>query len=269
MNRLLNLSLVAAASVLLGACSIGASAGAPTASPSANARQGARNGAAGELVKISGTTLVVNSANGDVTVVYSDSTLFLKTSTGSFADILAGTCMIATGQKDATGAVTAATVRLSDKVNGACQAGGPGGPGAGPQGTPPPTPQASPRANRANFSFVAGEVTSVAGTTITVKNAAGTLQTVTVPTTVRVTKSASASASDLALHQCLTAAGSKDSSGKVTARAISIVPAGPSGCSTGGRGFFGGGGFGGGGGGGFGGGGGGGFGGGGAAPPKD
>ncbi len=243
MNRLLDMGLVAAAAILLGACSVGASAGSPSSSPSPNARTAGRNGTAGELVRISGTTLVVNTTTGDVTVVYTDSTTFQRTSTGTFADIVTGTCLLATGQKDATGTVTAATVRLSDKVSGSCQV-GPGGGGGRLQGTPPPGAGASPPANqpgRPNFSFVAGEVTTVAGTSITVKNAAGTAQTVNVPTTVRVSKSAPAAASDLALHQCVTAAGSKDASGKVTARAISIVPAGPSGCSAG-RGFFGGGG---------------------------
>jgi hypothetical protein len=155
----------------------------------------------------------------------------------------------------------AARVRLTDKVNDACGVGGVGGvgfgpgggpggggPGAGPGATIPGTPGPTPPAGRPNFSFVAGEVTAVAGTSLTVKNSTGGSQTVTVPTTVRVSKSSPAVASDLALHQCLIAAGSRDASGKVTARTISIVPPGPSGCATVGRGFGrGGGGFGGGG----------------------
>ena len=75
------------------------------------------------------------------------------------------------------------------------------------------------------------------------------------PTTVTVSRIASASAADLSVGECVMATGQKDASGKVTARALSIQPPGPSGCFTGRRGF-GGGGFGGGGG-GFGGGGGG------------
>ena len=259
MNRLINMVLVPAATLLLGACSIGASAGTPNPSPSPTPRGGGRNAAAGELVRISGTTLILNSATGDVTVVYDSSTTFLRTSTGTFTDIVTGACILVTGQKDSTGTVTAASVRLSDQVGGSCQVGGPGGLGGRLQGTPPPTPFPSPRANRPNFSFVAGEVTAVAGIKVTVKDASGAVQTITVPTTVRVSKSSAAAASDLALHQCITAGGTRDSSGKVTARAISIVPAGPSGCNTNVRGFFGGGGGGGfgGGGGGFGGGGGG------------
>jgi hypothetical protein len=196
---------------------------------------------------MNGTTLVVNSQNGDITVVYSGSTTFQKTSTGTFADIVSGKCITATGQKDAAGTLTASTVRLTDKVNGACTF------GAGQRQGAPPTPRASPPAGRPNFSFAGGEVKAVSGNAVTVVDSAGASQTVTVPTTVRVSKSAPAAASDLALHECITANGSKDASGKVTARAISIVPAGPSGCATGGGrggGGFGGGGFGGGGGGG-------------------
>jgi len=43
-----------------------------------------------------------------------------STSTGSAGDIVPGTCVVIVGQKDATGAVTATTVRLSQAVSGAC-----------------------------------------------------------------------------------------------------------------------------------------------------
>ena len=241
MNRILTtVGLVATAALGLAACGFGASAGSAAPATSSSPRLGARNGASGELVKMNGMTLVVNSQNGDVTVLYTSSTTFQRTSTGTFADITTGKCLVATGQKDASGTVTAATVRLTDKVNGACALGGAGGfgpGGGGPGGGVPATPRPTPPAGRPNFSFVGGEVTAVAGTSVTVKDSTGASQTVTVPTTVRVSKSATAAASDLALHQCLTANGTRDSSGKVTAGAISIVPPGPSGCATFGRGF--------------------------------
>jgi len=264
MNRILTtVGLVAVAALGLAACGFGASAGSAGPAPSGTPRFGARNGASGELVKMNGMTLVVNSQNGDVTVLYTSSTTFQRTSTGTFADITTGKCLAASGQRDSSGTVTAATVRLTDKGNGACTLGGAGGfgPGGGPGGGVPATPRPTPPAGRPNFSFVGGEVTAVAGTSVTVKDSTGASQTVTVPTTVRVSKSATAAASDLALHQCLNANGTRDSSGKVTARAISIVPPGPSGCATFGRALGGGGGRGGGGGGG------GGFGGGGGGAP--
>jgi hypothetical protein len=268
MNRVLTTAgLVAMAALGLAACGFNASPGsaAPASAPNGALRQGPRNGASGELVKMNGMTLVVNGQNGDITVLYTSSTTFQRTSTGTFADITTGKCLIATGQKNPGGTLTAATVRLTNKVNDTCTLGGPGGfaPGGGQGGTVAPTPRPTPPAGRPTFSFVGGEVTAVAGTSVTVKDSNGASQTVTVPTTVRVSKSSPAAASDLALHQCLTANGTRDSSGKITARAISIVPPGPSGCASFVRGF-GGGGFGGG---GFGGGGGGGFGGGGALPP--
>jgi hypothetical protein len=253
MNRILTtVGLVATAALGLAACGFGASAGSAAPATSSTPRLGARNGASGELVKMNGMTLVLNSQNGDVTVLYTSSTTFQRTSTGTFADITAGKCLVATGQKDSSGTVTAATVGLTDKVNGACAlrgAGGFGPGGRGPGGGVPATPRPTPPAGRPNFSFVGGEVTAVAGTSVTVKDSTGASQTVTVPTTVRVSKSSPAAASDLALHQCLTTNGTRDSSGKVTARAISIVPPGPSGCATIGRGFGRGGGGGGGGGG--------------------
>ena len=68
------------------------------------------------------------------------------------------------------------------------------------------------------------------------------------PTTVQVSRSESGTVSDLSVGDCILATGSKDATGKVAARTVQIVPAGPSGCFTGG--FGRGGGFGGGGGGG-------------------
>jgi hypothetical protein len=255
-------ALLAVAAVALAACGGTAAAGSVTSTPRPGASPGfgGRNGASGELVKINGTTLVVSAAGGDTTVVYTTSTTFTRTSTGSFGDIVAGKCIVATGQKDAAGKVTATAVRLNDPLGGACQAGGPGG-GPG-NGTPPtPRPRPTPSGAAANFAFVGGRVTAVAGTSITIQPATGAGQTVTVPTSVTVNKSAAASAADLKIHQCVAVGGAKAASGTVTARSIAIVPSGPTGCASGGgRGGFGGGG------GGFGGGGGGGFGGG-AGPP--
>ena len=262
MNRIV-MSAAAVAMLALAACGTSAAGPASTsASSSASTQSGrgpGRNGASGELVKLSGTTLILNAQSGDVTVVYNGSTRIQKTSTGTVADIVTGSCIVAAGQKDSSGAVTASVVRVSSKVNGSCALGGPGA-GGGPR----PTPRGTPRADQANAGFAAGEVTAVSGTSVTVLDATGASRPVTVPTTVRVSTSSSASASDLAVGDCVLATGSKDASGTVSARSLSIVPAGPSGCFTGagGRGF--GGGFGGGGGGG-----GGAAGAGGGAPPAD
>jgi hypothetical protein len=85
-------------------------------------------------------------------------------------------------------------------------------------------------------------VKSVSGTAVAVQPTTGAVQTVGIPTTVSVSKASVGSASDLALHECLSAQGAKSSSGTVSAQSISIVPPRPTGCFTGTRGGFGGGG---------------------------
>ena len=246
MNRKAVAAMVTLGALGLAACGVPGAGSGPRTSPSASPSPGfrARNGAAGELVQLNGRVLILNSTNGDVTVVYDDNTTFSKTSTGSFADIVAGKCIVASGQKDAAGKVTATSVRLSSKVNGACGGGGPGGfggfggPGASPRPTPP-SPRPSPSPGQPDQAFVAGEVRGVTGTAVSIQPATGDAQVVTVPTTVTVNRSDVAAATDLALHQCIMANGARDAVGKVAARSIAIVPAGPSGCFTGGGGGFG------------------------------
>jgi hypothetical protein len=251
MKRLVITAGSAAVVLALAAC--GSSPAATSPPPSSNANSSARNGgangpggfarrgAAGELAQINGTTLILNTQSGDVTVDYTASTTITQTRTGVLADIVDGSCLVATGQKDAGGTLVASSVRLSQPVSGACTL-GPGNrvPGNGNgTGTPRATPAGQP-----SFAFAAGRVTTVSGTAITLQPATGAAQTITVPTTVTVAESSAAAASDLSVGDCIQAAGPKDSSGKVVATGLSIVPAGPSGCFTGGRGF--GGGFGGG-----------------------
>jgi hypothetical protein len=133
-------------------------------------------------------------------------------------------------------------------MNGTCTPQGRNGAGPSPgrfgggQGNRP-----SPGANRPspppNFTFVRGEVASVSGTSVTVTLTTGGTQMLTVPTTARISKVQLASKSQLAVGQCIVATGSKDSSGTVKARNLSIQPKGPTGCTFGrGGGLFGGGG---------------------------
>jgi len=199
-----------------------------------------RRGAAGELAQINGTSLILNTTNGDVTVDYTNTTTITQTKTGVLADVVPGSCIIATGTKDASGTLVAASVRLSQPVNGACNAGFGTRPG-GANGTPPNgTPRRTPPPGQPIPSFAAGKVTTVDGTSITLQPTTGAAQTITVPTTVTVAESSVASASSLEVGDCIQATGQKDSNGTVTATGLSIVPAGPSGCFTGGRGGFGG-----------------------------
>jgi len=211
-------------------------------------------------VQIKGSTLIVSSSAGDTTVTYAGSTVFTQTRTGSVASITTGACVVATGSKQSDGSLAVDTVRLSQQVNGTCAAAAaPGfGGGGGGGGSTRPSPRAgfTPPPQFANRASVRGLVVAVAGTSVSVQTTAGSTQSITIPTTVTVTTVQAVQPSSLQTGQCLLATGPRDASGTVSARTVTIVPAGPSGCFTG-RGAFGGGGFGGGsfGGGGFGGGG--------------
>ena len=222
----------AIASVLAVAACGGASAAGSSTSPSPGGGGQARNGAAGQLVQINGQTLILSAATGDVTVTYTTTTTFTRTSAAVLADVVPGQCLVASGQKDSAGLLTATTVRLSPKTSTGCAA---GGGQFGPNASPPPG--ASPRPTPSGpppMPIVAGEVTQASGTSITVLTATAGSQVINVPTTATVTRMSSASSTDLHTGECLRASGARDSAGAVQATSIAITPAGPSGtCATG------------------------------------
>jgi hypothetical protein len=227
MNRMIVVLAIAAGAVVA-ACGGGARAAGTSASPTPDRGAQLRNGAAGQLVQINGQTLILTGASGDLTVTFTGTTTFTRTSTAVLADIVPGLCVVATGQKDASGALTAMTVRLSPKQASGCGA-GQFGPNPSPGASPRPAPSGQPAA-----AFVSGQVTAAAGVSITVLTATGVSQTITVPTTASVTRMSNAAASDLRTGECLRANGARDSAGTVAATTIAITPAGPSGtCATG------------------------------------
>jgi hypothetical protein len=129
MNRL-GLIPIIAASLVLAACGSTATASSgssPSSSPASSSSapgSAIRGGPVGQLVQINGQTLILSSANGDITVSYTSATGISKTSTAALADVTAGVCIVATGVKDTTGRVTATTVRLTAKGTTGCAAGG-------------------------------------------------------------------------------------------------------------------------------------------------
>ena len=247
MNRLILGAAGAIASLGVAACgSATAGGGASTPSPSARPGRGlAGNVAFGQLVQINGPTLILSNTNGDSTVTYASTTTITQTNTGTVADIAAGSCIAARGTKDASGMLTAASVTLSAPIGGSCTTFG-GGRG----GTFSPRPGVSPPAGAAGLAAARGQVKAVSGTSVTISESSGTT-IIDVPTTVRVTTSTVVTPTALQTGECLTAIGTKASSGAVAARLLTITPPGASGCTAGfgrGGGGFGGGGFGGGGG---------------------
>jgi hypothetical protein len=241
-NRILVLvtAIAGLVAVACGAAPTAATGASTSPSPGQGGAAQFRNGASGQLVQVNGQSLILTGPTGDLTVTYSSTTTFTRTSNAVLADIVPGVCILATGQKDSTGALTAATVRLSPKVAAGCAAAGRTGPNPSPPAgaSPRPVPSGQPA-----MAFVTGEVTAAAGVSITVLTTANGSQTITVPTIAAVTTTAVDSSSDLRTGECLRATGARDSAGNVQATSITITPAGPSGtCVTG---FGGGGGFGG------------------------
>jgi hypothetical protein len=227
-NRVFVLVAVTAG-FLAAACGSGATAANSATSPTPNPGAQFRNGAAGQLVQVNGQTLILTGPNGDLTVTMSSSTTFTRTSNAVLADIVPGQCLVATGQKDASGGLVAMTVRLSSKTAAGCAAPNRVGPSPSPGASPRPIPSGQPAQ-----AFVSGEVTGAAGVSITVLTTGSGSQTITVPTTAAVTRMLAASAADLQTGQCLRANGARDSAGTVQATSIAITPAGPSGtCATG------------------------------------
>lgn len=245
MNRL----MVGAAGVIatLGVAACGsATPGGSASTPSPSARTGrglAGNLAFGQLVQITGPTLILSNSTGDSTVTYAPTTTITQTSTGTVADITAGSCLTATGTKDSSGILTAASVTLSAPTAGSCTTFG----GSGGGRTFSPRPSFSPPAAAAGLTAARGKVKAVSGTSVTLTEASGTTTTIDVPTTVKVTQATVVNATALQTGECLTAIGTKASSGAVAARVLTISPAGANGCTAGfGGGFGRGGGFGGG-----------------------
>jgi hypothetical protein len=232
MNRLMVLIAVMAG-VVVTACGSAATASNGASTSPSPGRGGAafRNGAAGQLVQVNGQTLILTAPTGDLTVTISSATTFTRTSTAVLADIVPGLCILATGQKDSTGALTATTVRLSPKLASGCSAAGRFGPTASPPAgaSPRPIPSGLP-----SMAIVTGEVTAATGISITVLTTTSGSQTITVPTTAAVSTTVVASPSDLRTGECVRATGARDSAGNVQATSITITPAGPSGtCVTG------------------------------------
>src|SRR5450759_1240981 len=202
MNRAIPAVAVAAAGAfVLAACGAAASASKSSSTPSPGAGNGFRNGASGQLVQINGQTLILTGPNGDITVMYTTATTFTKTSIATLADITRGACILATGQKGTTGAVTATTVLISPKTSTGCATrnfGPSPGPGASPRPGFSPRLGATPRPSGVeSAAFVAGEVNAVSGAFITVLTQASGSQTVTVATAATITDSAIVSASAL------------------------------------------------------------------------
>lgn len=233
---------------------------APTASAGA-AQRAPRPGVTGEIAAIEKTTLQVQDGNnGQTAVTYTSKTAFTQAGPAALADVTVGACVAVTRADSGSSAtpsagpsttVAAGRVTISSPVDGVC-AGGFGGGQASGRGTGRVRPSGAPASQNGAFGGFGGfggfgangQVTSVSATGFTVKNtlrpgaaasnssADNAATAVTVSATTVLTKPKAATAAALKVGECVTALGASDSTGAVTATAITIRAADANGCGT-------------------------------------
>jgi hypothetical protein len=243
--------------------------------------------ASGMLQSISGSTLQVDSFNGTTSVVVTKSTKYSQTKSATTAAITTGACVRVAGTGSDSSGIQATTVAVTlSSSKGCTQQNAFGGAGAGGFGsgrfrgnggnggtnggsgtntTPRTLPNGGSLPNGgtrpANFGTAFGPVKSVSDSTITVKATVvvGTPKagkkpktksenvTVTLTDTTMVTQTTNAALTDVTVGSCVTALGTADSVGTITANTVTVTQPqnGACGFGRGGFGGFGRGGFGG------------------------
>jgi hypothetical protein len=253
---------------LVAACGGGGGIAAASTTPTTSGPPPAfRPAASGTIASVAGNVLEVQSPqSGQTTVNVSSKTVITATVSVTESVVVKGTCISATGTKGTSGSVDATAVALFAATKGQCTRGGFGAGGAGggfgaggtsgaftTRGTAPAHTSGTrpPTARAANFASASGKVTSKSGTKIgveavTVTFSKGKATTKTGPKTVNVSKSTKytktekATASALKVGECVTATGSTNNIGAVSATTLIVTPATSSGCSLFGFGGFGG-----------------------------
>lgn len=214
----------------------------------AQAQGGRGPGGSGEVTEVSGSTAQVKGQESQVAVSWTDSTTFTQQVSAAAADVTVGSCVMVTSadsSDSSTDTVAAATVRITEAVDGECSAMGGGGPqGGGPGGGEAPSgerptdrPSDAPDGGDGQGrpgggqrgGFAVGEVTAVTDAGFTVSSqqpgaAADEATTVTVTTSADTTytTTAEASADDVTVGACVTSRGEADDTGAITATTISV-----------------------------------------------
>lgn len=231
-------------------------------------------GASGSVAAITGSSMEVqNQQTGQTTVSWTSATTFTKTATLTAASVAAGDCVTVIGSTS-TGKLVANTVMVSKPASsGTCTggrfgAGGRGGGGAFRGGTAPSggslpgRPAGSVPSAARGFGFASGKVTSISPSSMVINGISssgfGAPRTGTRPSTpptsikptpvtiglqgsTTFTETESTAATSLAVGDCVTAVGSSDTTGAVTARTVRITSTGGQTCNSGFGGFGGGG----------------------------
>lgn len=245
----------------------------PTAAPDAQGAAGTGGGDAGGVsglvAAVADGVAQVQEADSQTAVTWSTSTEFWREATVTLDAVTVGSCVVAILPDEDAGTAAATSVAVSAAVDGECTAGPGGAVGGGPsgggpsggapmappdgaavpgEGELPELPEGVPPGAAGGFgSIVAGRVTAVDGTTLTVETAgvdgATTSTTVETAGDTVVTSTLEADASALVVGVCADVRGEADTSGGMAASRITVSDAGDDGCSPRGFGAMPGGGF--------------------------
>ena len=193
---------------------------------------GLGGGLAGTIDSVGGGTLTVNTEQGPLAAIINDQTVIQMLVAASLADVALDSRIVVTGTSSEDGSIAASSILIIPAMTGAAITGGDGqqAPGDG---------QPGPGGAGGGFGGggLAGEITGVQGSTLTIETADGPRQVDLGPDTViRIFSGsgpAEGSLEDLTDGAQVRVIGEEDDGGVVQAQTVIIVPAG-----FGGRGGF-------------------------------
>lgn len=190
-----------------------------SATPNAEAR------VSGLIASVAGNSIqVTKEDNSTASVNFTSTTKITEAVPAGLPDVTPGSCVSAKPtQASAPGQpVTAATVMISESVNGAC----PKPPQSAPGGSTTTAPSLPPSPAPAKPAWVRGSVASVSGNTINLTNtdpSGNTTQTtVTVDDKTKYSKQSSANTDAITPGKCLSARGTQDNGGALQATSIKL-----------------------------------------------
>jgi len=190
----------------------------------------------GLIASVAGNSIqVTTNDNTTANVNFTSTTKVSEVTPATLTDVTTGSCVSVRPSRESQGGqpVTAASVRLSPSVNGACPPVKAPEPGSGP-GSTGPAPSGSPTTEPAKPAPVRGSVASVSGNTINVTGTDATGNTtqtaVTVDDKTKYTKQAAAAIDAITQGKCVIARGT-DGGGTLQATSINLRPANDGKCA--------------------------------------
>jgi len=288
-RRLATVAVIGASAAVLAACGSGSTGGNSGGGGASDAPTGSAAGFApvtGKVVSTGSSGARVSTTSGKTDVAFASTTRFTTLATIDKAALKVGQCVTVSSSSTTSSAtaITATTITVTSNTacstarsfgrpgtgnggppsGGSVASGAPGGEGfpggtSGSGGLPdgtPPTGGASGSGNRVGGFPRAGTITSISGSTITIKSlvrgvAGGSSSpstghvTVTTSGSTTLRRSVTGSKSDVVTGTCLTAIGQKTSGGVVDAFSVTVSSPSDGTCTASTSGFGGGFGFGG------------------------